>query len=237
MTSTRTEKITAPDGGELDAYVSLPAAGSGPALLVVQEIGGVNGYIRAVADRLADMGYVTLAPDAFWRVQPNFTVETFSEANLEESMRVAGQYDPVQGLADLGAALEHLRELPEVTGGVGVIGFCFGGTVAFQMAAEYDLDVAVSYYGSGVAGAIDRASDVACPLLFHFGGQDPFLPAADVEAIRSATSSMANIEVLVQPDAGHAFDNHMSENFWDADAAGQAWTRTVAFLSQHLPVG
>ena len=233
---TRTETITASDGGTFDAYVALPAAGSGPAVVVVQEIGGVNGYIRSVVERLADIGYVAMAPDAFWRVQPNFAAETFSDANLEESMRVAGQYELVKGLADLGSALEHLRELPEVTGGVGVVGFCFGGTMAFLMAAEYDLDVAVSYYGSGVAGSIDRASEVTCPLLFHFGGQDPYLPADDVETIRSATSSMANIEVLVQPDAGHAFDNHTSENFWNAEAAGQAWTRTAAFLAKHLPV-
>ncbi|MGY6499799.1 MAG: dienelactone hydrolase family protein [Acidimicrobiales bacterium] len=236
MVTTRTETITAHDGGTFDAHVALPGAGSGPAILVIQEIGGVNGYIRAVAERLADMGYVALAPDAFWRVQPNFSVESFTEANMAECMRVAGQYDPEQGLADLGAALERLRELPEVTGGVGVVGFCFGGTMAFQVAAEYDLEAAVSYYGSGVAAAIDRVDQVECPLLFHFGGQDPFLPSEDVETIRSATSSMANIEVLVQPDAGHAFDNHLSENFWNPDAAGQAWTRTTAFLSEHLPV-
>jgi carboxymethylenebutenolidase len=236
MTSTRTETITARDGGTFSGHVALPTNGSGPGLLLIQEIGGVNGYIKAVAERLADAGYVVLAPDAFWRVEPNFAVEAFTESTLADCMRVAGQFDQEQGLADFGSALEHLRELPEVDGGVGVIGFCFGGTQAFLMAAEYDLDVAVSYYGSGVAAAIDRAADVECPLLFHFGGQDPYLPAEQVDTIKATTAPMANIEVLVQPDAGHAFDNHLSDNFWNADAAGAAWTRTMGFLATHLPV-
>jgi carboxymethylenebutenolidase len=235
MASTRTEQITARDGERFDGHVALPSSGSGPGILLIQEIGGVNSYIRAVAERLAELGYVVLAPDAFWRVEPNFTVEAFTETNLADCMKIAGQFDQEQGLADFGAALEHLRELPEVVGGVGAIGFCFGGTQAFLMAAEYDLDVAVSYYGSGVAASIDRAADVECPLLFHFGGSDPYLPADQVDAIRSATEAMPNIEILVQPDAGHAFDNHISENFWDPDAAAAAWTRTVAFLAEHLP--
>jgi carboxymethylenebutenolidase len=236
MVSTRTETITARDGGSFAGHVALPAAGSGPGILVIQEIGGVNGYIKAVCERLADLGYVALAPDAFWRVEPNFSVEAFTESNLVECMRVAGQFDQEQGLADFGSALEHLRELPEVDSGVGVVGFCFGGTQAFLMAAEYDLDAAVSYYGSGVASALDRVADIACPLLMHFGGQDPYIPSEQVEAIRASTNSKSKIEILVQPDAGHAFDNHLSGGFWNPDAAATAWTRTVAFLSHHLPV-
>ena len=235
MTSTRTETITARDGDTFGAHVALPTSGSGPGLVLIQEIGGVNGYIKAVAERLADAGYVVLAPDAFWRVEPGFSVEAFTETTLADCMRVAGQFDQAQGLADFGSALEHLRELPEVDGGVGVIGFCFGGTQAFLMAAEYELDAAVSYYGSGVAGSLDRVGDIACPLLLHFGGQDPYIPAEAVDAVKAATVAMANVEILVQPDAGHAFDNHLSDNFWDPDAASTAWTRTMGFLAQHLP--
>jgi carboxymethylenebutenolidase len=235
MTWTRTERITAPDGGTFSGHVTLPPSGVGPGILLIQEIGGVNAYMEAVADRLADAGYVVLAPDAFWRVQPDFKVDVFTPETLQRCMGVAGRFDQEQGLADFGAALEHLRELPEVDGGVGVVGFCFGGTQAFLMAAEYDLDVAVSYYGSGVAGAIERMSDVECPLLFHFGGTDPYIPPDAVEAIRDAAAPLAHVELLVQPDAGHAFDNHLSENFWDPDAAAAAWTRTVAFLAEHLP--
>lgn len=235
MPTTRTETVTLHDG-EMSAHLAVPDAGTGPGVLLIQEIGGVNGYIKDVAERLADLGYVVLAPDVFWRVQPGFAVEVFNETTLGQAMGVVGRLDGEKVLADLGEALEALRELPEVIGGVGVVGFCFGGTYAFLMAAEYEPDVVVSYYGSGVAGAIDRADEIQCPVLFHFGGQDPYLPVADIEAIRAATSGLPHVDVLVQPDAGHAFDNHASEMFHDPVAAASAWTRTTAFLAEHLPL-
>jgi len=236
MTTTRTERITAPDGGLFDGHLAVPELGSGPGLLLIQEIGGVNGYIREVAARLAALGYVVLAPDAFWRVRPNYELEVFTPEGLGEAMGIAGQFDPATGVPDLAAALDHLRTVPEVTGGVGVIGFCFGGTMSYLLAAAADPAVAVSYYGSGVAGALDHAPSITCPILFHFGGADPYLPAEDVERIRAATAAMANAEILVQPDAGHAFDNHLSEVFSDPEAAVAAWGRTVSFLAEHLPV-
>lgn len=233
MPTTRTETITLHDG-EMGAHLAVPDAGTGPGILLIQEIGGVNAYIRDVAERLADLGYVVMAPDVFWRVQPGFAVDVFNETTLGQAMGVVGQVDGAVALADLGEALEALRELPEVLGPVGVVGFCFGGTYAYLLAAEYEPDAVVSYYGSGVAGEIGRVDQVECPLLFHFGGQDPYLPSDDVEAIRAAVAQRTDIEVLVQPDAGHAFDNHASEMFHDPDAAAAAWTRTVAFLAEHL---
>lgn len=236
MGTTRTETITAEDGGTFNAHLRIPDKGSGPGLVLIQEVGGVNGYIKTVADRLAEAGYVSLAPDMFWRIEPNFVVESFTEEGMAECMRVARQFDPEAGRSDLNRVLEHLRQLPEVEGGVGAIGFCFGGTQAFLMAADHDLDVAVSYYGSGVAGLLDRVGDIAGPLLLHFGGDDPFIPADQLDAIAAATNPKANIEMMVQPDAGHAFDNHRSERYYDADAANAAWTRTIGFLAKHLPV-
>lgn len=236
MGTTRTETITAEDGGTFGAHLTVPDKGSGPGLVLIQEIGGVNGYIKEVADRLAEAGYVSLAPDMFWRIETNFVVESFTEEGMAECMRVAGQFDPRTGRSDLAQTLSHLREVPEVDGGVGAIGFCFGGTQAFLMAADHELDVAVSYYGSGVPDLLDRVADITGPLLLHFGGQDPFLSGDKVEAVAAATNPKANIEMLVQPDAGHAFDNHRSERYYDADAASAAWARTVGFLARHLPV-
>jgi carboxymethylenebutenolidase len=236
MATTRTESIPL-EGGEMSAHLSIPDPGTGPGILLIHEIGGVNGYIKEVADRLAGLGYVAMAPDVLWRVQPEFSVETFNQETLGQAMGVVGQLDGEQALADLGAALEHLRELPEVVGGVGVLGFCFGGTYAYLVAAEYEPDVAVSYYGSGVAGSIDRAEEIECPTLFHFGGQDPYLPADQVQTIRDAVVGMPHVEILVQPEGGHAFDNHASEMFHQPEAAAAAWTRTAAFLNEHLPSG
>lgn len=233
MTSTRTEQIST-DGGTFAGHVALPDSGSGPGVLLLQEIFGVNDYIRSVAARLAAAGYVAMAPDLFWRLEPGVEINTTGDEALTEGVGYAGRFDNEAGITDLAASLAHLRSLPEVSGKVAAMGFCFGGTMAFLAAANLDPDCAVSYYGSGVAGAIGLAPQVTCPLLLHFGDNDPFLPNSDVETIVSATESMPNVEVRVATGAGHAFDNFMHPGFSNPEAAAGAWERTAAFLAEHL---
>lgn len=235
MTTTREETIIV-EGGEMKAHIAIPEGGTGPGVLLIQEIGGVNSYMQEVASRLANLGYVALAPDVFWRVEPGFVVQEFSDETFPRAIEVSSQVDPTLAVADLGMALEHLRELPETTGQVGVLGFCFGGTMAYLVGAEYEPDVVVSYYGSGVAAAIERSSDIACPMLMHFGGEDPFLPMSDIETIVAATRGMENVDIIVQSEAGHAFDNHASPLYYDQTAAEAAWEATAAFLTLNLPV-
>jgi carboxymethylenebutenolidase len=236
-TATRTEQITvadAPDTGPFTAHLALPASGRGPGLVLIQEIFGVNRYIRDVADRLAALGYVVLAPDMFWRLEPGVAIDGTDEDALVTAMGYAGRFDAAAGVVDLGAALDHLRVLPECDGPVGVIGFCFGGTFAYLAAAHLDPAVTVSYYGSGVGGALDLLERVRGPILFHFGDEDPYLPNADVDRLREASAGMDNVEIIVQAGAGHAFDNGFNPNFSDPTAAAAAWERTVAFLDEHL---
>jgi carboxymethylenebutenolidase len=234
--TTRRESITAHDGGRFDGHLVLPEAGSGPGLLLLQEIFGVGSYIEAAAERLAGLGYVVLAPDLFWRIEPNMTCD-HDDAGLAEAMSNVQRFDFVQGLQDCDAALAHLRSLPEVGGrGAGVMGFCLGGRLTYSVAARSDPDTAVSYYGSGIADALGEADDITCPLLFHFGGKDPYLPMDQVERIRGALGGRANVEIHVQEDAGHAFDNHEAPMFHDPEAAAAAWEITVAFLARTLPV-
>lgn len=230
----RIEDVTVPDG-RFDLHVWTPETGSGPGLLLIQEIFGVGPYIKAVAERLAADGYVVGAPDVFWRIQPGWESD-HSDDGLAASMGVVQQFDPVKGAADSVAALNRLAELPEVTGVPGVIGFCLGGTLAHLVGAEADPSVVVSYYGTGVAGTIDRFADISCPALYQFGGNDPYLPRADVDAVVAAVADRPNVEVNVY-DAGHAFDNHEAPRFYDAEPAAAAWARTVAFLGEHLPAG
>jgi len=235
MTAIRTEAVPC-SGGSMTAHLVVPAAGSGPGILLIQEIFGVNDYIRAVADRLAAAGYVVLAPDMFWRIEPHVEENGTGPEELEQAVAMAGRFDPATGLDDMAAALAHLRSLPETAGPVAVVGFCFGGTMAFMAAARLDPDAAVSYYGSGVAGSLDMLGGIDCPVLFHFGAEDGYLPASDVELIRSATAGRAGLEIVVQPDAGHAFDNHLNPNFSQPRAAAAAWERTSVFLARHLGV-
>lgn len=231
----RTEEV-AVDGGEMDLHVWLPPKGSGPGVLLLQEIFGVGTYIRAVAARLAREGYVVGAPDLFWRIAPSWAA-AHDAAGMAESFEVVQRFDAAKGTQDTVAALAALRALDETSGGVGVLGFCLGGTLAHLAGAVGDPDVIVSYYGSGVPDALDQLAEIKCPALYHFGGADQFIPADGVDRVRAAiqASGRDDLRLEVQPEAGHAFDNHEADMFHDENAAAAAWAVTSMFLADHLP--
>ncbi|MEA2151342.1 MAG: carboxymethylenebutenolidase [Solirubrobacteraceae bacterium] len=233
---TRTEEIETGDG-PMGAYVALPASGSGPGMLLIHEIFGVNDSVRDAAQRLAGAGYVALAPDLFWRTQPGLDLPN-DDAGMKAGMAAAQELDGELARADALAALAALRELPEVPAGrAGVLGFCFGGSMAWQVAAHGDPDVAVAYYGSAIPGALDLADRVTCPVLMHWGGADPFIPRESIDAVAAMAAQRDNIEVQIHEGAGHAFDNHRSERFYVPEASAAAWEQTAAFLARELPVG
>jgi carboxymethylenebutenolidase len=234
MADTRTDTITVADGS-FDAHVVLPEGGTGPGLLLIQEIFGVGAYIKAVAQRLADLGYVVVAPDVFWRFKPGHAAD-HDEAGLAESFAAMEQLDFPQAVQDLLAALSHLDDLPETVGGVGVIGFCLGGALGYEVAVAGEPACVISYYGSGIADRLDAADQIACPILFHYGDSDPFIPNEQSEAVAAKFASNDTATVLVKAGAGHAFDNHEAAQFHNPTAAAAAWDETVAFLRQHLPV-
>jgi carboxymethylenebutenolidase len=221
------------DGGEMPMHVWAPPAGSGPGLLLIQEIFGVGPYIRAVADRLATAGYVVGAPDLFWRFAPGWAAG-HDEAGLTASMQQVGNLDPQLAVGDCVAAVGELAAHDAVAGSPGVIGFCLGGTLAWGVAIASDPAVCVSYYGSGVPGMLDGIDKVGCPTLFHFGNADGYIPNDGVEAVNDAISGRPGFVLNVE-NAGHAFDNHESEMFWNESAAQAAWAKTMAFLAEHLP--
>ena len=233
--TTRVEQVPT-SGGELDAHVAVPEAGSGPGIVVLQEIFGVGGYIKEASERLAGLGYVALAPDLYWRIEPGIALE-HTEEGMGEAFQTAQQLDHGLAVVDSIAALAALRALPEVTGGkAGVLGFCLGGTLAFGVAVEGDPDVAVCYYGSGIPGMLDRAGQIRCPVLFHFGGQDPYIPREQVDRVAEFAATRDGMECHVQPDAGHAFDNHDAPMFHQPEPAARAWQITSEFLARTLPV-
>jgi carboxymethylenebutenolidase len=224
------------DDGTFDVHVWLPPKGTGPGLVLVQEIFGVGAYIKAVGERLAQRGYVVAAPDLFWRFAPGHAAD-HDEAGLAQSMELVGQLDPERAVSDCLATMAHLQGMDEVTGPVGAIGFCLGGAVTVGMAIAGDPACVVSYYGSGVAAMAEQFSAVTCPVLLHFGDSDPFIPNRDVETIREAITGREHWQLEVQPGAGHAFDNHEAELFHDPVAATNAWAITERFLALHLPTG
>jgi carboxymethylenebutenolidase len=233
------ERISVPtDTGDMPAYLWLPEAGTGPGMVLFQEIFGVSGYIRRLAADLAGLGYVALVPDLYWRLDPN--LEPLDEAPdaLETAVGRATSLDWERTVADGVAALQALRERADVTGAVGVVGFCFGGGLGFNVAAVADPkpDCLVSYYGSAIPGLLHLADSVTVPSLHHFGLSDDYIDADTVEQVRQAVTAGNDAVVFETHDeANHAFDNPHFAN-WHETASGNAWESTERFLAEWLPV-
>ncbi|HEX3921849.1 MAG TPA: dienelactone hydrolase family protein [Streptosporangiaceae bacterium] len=229
----RVESVPTPDGS-FGLNLWLPAAGGGPGVLLIQEIYGVSDYIIAVAEDLAALGYVVGAPDLFWRLEPGYQAEHDQEG-LTRSLEMGSRFDAEQGVSDAAAALDHLAALPEVDGGLGIIGFCLGGTIAYFLAARTDPAAVVSFYGSGVPDSLEALDLITSPLQFHFGGSDPYIPRDQVARVEQASAGRDNVEIHVEEDAGHAFHNRKSAMFHLPEPAARAWQRTEEFLARHLP--
>ena len=225
--------IQTPDGA-MPARVWLPPQQTGPGLLLVQEIFGISDYIESRAADLAELGYVVCAPEVYWRLGESKVDESSDDA-LAAAMGLAQQVDWDHAVADVTLALSHLRGMIEVTGGAGLIGFCFGGGLAFNVAAVSDPDVLISYYGSALGQLLPLAGRVTAPSLHHFGRADGFIPTATQDEIRAAvTPHGARFETY--EGANHAFDNP-SPAFHHPEASAAAWATTTQFLAEFLPVG
>ena len=233
MTTLRTDQVTCGTDGAMDVHIWTPDSAPRSAILVIQEIFGVGSYIRAVAERLADAGYLVGAPDVFWRFSPNWEAG-HDEAGLNASFGKVQQLDVPQAIVDCGTALHHIGAQPGITSAAGVLGFCLGGTLAWGVAASADPSCCVSYYGSGVPSMLDLLDKVTCPTLFHFGNADPYIPSEGVDALGAAIAGRPGFELNIE-NAGHAFDNHESEMFYNEGASQAAWSKTMAFFSTHLP--
>lgn len=231
MTSRRIT-ITADDGGEFGAYLSLPPSGRGPGLVVIQEIFGVNGHIRAVADDFAQQGFVALAPDLFWRAEPGVDLG-YAPQDIERGRTLRAAIDRERMIADLRSSADALRGREEVTRKVGAVGYCMGGQLSFALAATGAVDAAVSYYGAGTVGLLERAPQVKIPVQFHYGGRDHSIPPHEVQAVRDAFSGRDDIEVYLYDEADHGFNCDQRGSF-DADAAALARERTLEFLRARL---
>ncbi len=235
MVSTRYEKITTPDG-EFEAFCALPESSPAPAVLIFQEVFGINDNIRGLAGQLAEAGYLALAPDVFWRIEPRF--ERKDESGLADGFARVQQLDFDLVPADITATMAHALAMPECNGRIGGVGFCLGGTLAYLFAAASRVDgrgpdAAVSYYGSGVNKMLDLAPRVECPVLFHYGARDPYIPAEQIDEVEHALAGRPDV-VLHRYDAGHAFSNWDAPSMYDEAAARVAWERTLTFLDERL---
>lgn len=215
--------LTAKDGATIGAYRSAPADEPRGGMVVLQEIFGVNHHIRAVADRYAAAGYLAIAPALFDRVEPGVELG-YGQADRPRAMEIRGKTKLEETLADIEAALA----LAAAGGSVGVVGYCWGGTLAWAAATRLSgISAAVGYYGGGIAGMLNEQP--RAPVMLHFGERDKHIPLSDVEKIRAAHPE---IPVFVYP-ADHGFNCDERESY-DAASAKEAQARTFAFFAENL---
>lgn len=211
-------QLTAADGNRLTAYEVAPD-GAGAAVVIVQEIFGVNGHIRSVVDRYASYGYRTIAPALFDRVEPGVELD-YDEAGIDLGRQMASEIAFEPAMLDVAAAVEHVRD----AGPVAVIGYCFGGSVAWLSASRLAIGAAVGYYGGQVHALVDRAPTVATML--HFGELDHAIPLDQVQAVAAAHP---DVPVHVYEGAGHGFSCDARASHHPLSAA-IALGRTLEFL-------
>ena len=224
--------ITTPDG-DFSAYVARPQAASAPAVVVIQEIFGVNQVMRDICDGLAGQGFVAVCPDLFWRIEPGIDITDQSEAEWKRAFELYNAFDVDNGVADIAATVAAVRELPGVTGKVGAVGFCLGGLLAFLTATRTDVDAAVAYYGVGIEKYVAEAEKLAKPLLIHIAEEDQFVPKEAQKVILAALKDHPQIQVHTYPGRDHAFARVGGAHYDAADAA-KAGGRSLTFFQSNL---
>lgn len=229
----QTQWIDVPSpAGTFGAYLALPPAGTGPGLLLLQEIFGVNEHIRAVAEQYALAGFVVLAPDVFWRQQRRAELG-YDGDDWRKARALKGGTKVEELVADLQASLSALRARPEVAGAkVGAMGYCMGGWLAWLAAAhDPELKAAVAYYGGGIQNCTELATQVKCPVMFHYAKHDEHIPPEAVEKVRAAMAGKA--AHLYVYEAEHGF-NCWARRHHQPKASAAALGRTLTFLAAEL---
>ena len=219
--------------GSFGAYLATPASGSGPGLLVIQEIFGVNQVMRDLCDNFAAQGYIAVCPDLFWRQQPGIELSDMTEAEWGRAFALYQGFDMDQGVADAGAALEQLRGSDGCSGKVGAVGYCLGGMLAYLVAARTKADASVGYYGVGMQDALGEAGNISAPHMMHLAELDKFCPPEAQSAIKDGLAANTSVTIHSYPNVDHAFARTGGEHF-DAAAANEANTRTAEFFAQNL---
>lgn len=223
--------ITAKDGGSFDAYVAKPASGSGPAIVVIQEIFGVNPWVRAVADHYAAQGFVAVAPDLFWRIRPGITLDDRNPDELQEAFKLFGEFDVAKGVEDIQATINAAR--PISNGKVGAVGFCLGGLLTYLTACRTDVDASSSYYGVAIDNFLAEAANIKKPLIAHIAGEDKFVSKEAQQKINDGLKGNSRVTVYNYPGMEHAFARTNGEHYSDAEAK-LANQRSLDFFNSNL---
>lgn len=227
-----TVRISTLDGdGAFDCYLARPAGKAGAAIVVIQEIFGVNAGIRRKCDRLAEAGYLALAPDLFWRLEPGIELDPDVEPEFKRALELMGRFDQDLGVKDIEATIKYARGAG--CGKVGAVGYCLGGRLAYMTAARTDSDASVGYYAVGIDNLLREKHAIAHPLMLHVPTADGFVPADVRRAMHEGLDDHPKVTLHDYEGLDHGFATEFGRRR-NEDAATLADERTMAFFADHL---
>ena len=219
--------------GAFSAYIARPKTLPAPAVVVLHEVFGVNADIRKTCDELAEQGFIGVAPDLFWRQEPEVDLSVTSELDWQHGLRLYQAYDRDAGARDVKDTANVVAKLPECIGRVAVLGYCLGGLMTFLTAARYGVDAAVVYHGGDTEKYLDEVNGLDAPLLMHLAEEDEFISKPAQAEIKAALAKKPNATVCSYPGQNHAFARHNGAHY-NAAAAALANGRTSEFLHEQL---
>jgi len=219
--------------GAFGAYIARPKALPAPAVVVLQELFGVNADIRMTCDGLAEQGLIAVAPDLFWRQEPGVDLSVTSDADWQHGLRLYQAYDRDAGARDVKDTANAVAKLPGCTGKVAVLGYCLGALMVFLTAVRHGVDAAVAYHGGDTEKYLGEIDGLHAPMLMHLAEEDEFISKAAQAEIKAALAKKPNATVYSYPGQHHAFSRHNGAHY-TAAAAALANGRTREFLHQQL---
>jgi carboxymethylenebutenolidase len=221
--------------GAFGAYVSRPKTLPAPAVVVLQELFGVNADIRKTCDELAEQGFIAVAPDLFWRQEPGVDLSNVtSEADWQHGIRLYQAYDRDAGVRDIEDTITAVRNLPACSDKVAILGYCLGALMVFLTSVRYDrIDAAVAYHGGDTEKYLGEVDGLHAPLLMHLAEEDEFISKPAQAAIKAALAKKPNATLYSYPGQNHAFSRHGGAHY-NAEAAALAHERTYTFLNRQL---
>lgn len=220
------------EAGAFKAFVAAPAGPPRGAVVVIQEIFGVNEGVRGKCAWLAREGYLAIAPDLFWRQEPGVELTDKTEGEWKRAFALMNGFDQGLGVADIQRTIDHARSV-EGQAKVGAVGYCLGGLLAYLAACKTSADAAVGYYGVSIDQKLGDAADLSTPLMLHIAGKDQFVPKAAQDAVIAGLGAKPNVTLHSYAEQDHAF-TRVGGAHYDAHAAELADARTVAFFRQHI---
>jgi carboxymethylenebutenolidase len=219
--------------GTFGAYIARPEASPAPAVVVLQELFGVNADIREKCDELAEQGFLAVAPDLFWRQEPGVDLGVRSETDWQHGVRLYQAYDREAGVRDIKDTIDTVSKMPECTGKIAALGYCLGALMTFLTAVRNRVDAAVAYHGGDTEKYLGEVDGLHAPLLMHLAEEDEFISKAAQAGIKAALARKPNATVYSYPGQCHAFSRHNGTHY-NAKAATLANGRTSEFLNQQL---